>query len=229
MGPKERDDEKEMSDKAPILYSFRRCPFAIRARATLHACGVVCELREVSLKAKPPELLEASPKGTVPVLITPAGRVIEESLEVMDWALSKGDPLGWGRHWSSETARAVIERNDSYFKHHLDRAKYGDRYPGEDPAEHRRLANAFLFELEEMLARGPGIVRGEFGAVDVACLPFVRQFANSDKEAFAALELPRVKEWLAAFLDSELFARVMVKHRPWSEGDPVVWSEAAST
>ena len=199
----------------PVLYSFRRCPYAMRARLALAAAGQVVELREVSLKAKAPELLEASAKGTVPVLVQADGAVLEESLEIMRWALEQADPLGWLQADGAETA-ALIARNDGPFKRNLDRFKYPDRYGEVDPLEHRAAALAILREWEQRLAVGGWLLGGQATLADWALLPFVRQFRLADPDGFAAESaLDSLKDWLARFEHSELLARVM--DSPWAE------------
>ena len=199
----------------PVLYSFRRCPYAMRARLALAAAGQVVELREVSLKAKAPELLEASAKGTVPVLVQADGAVLEESLEIMRWALEQADPLGWLQADGAETA-ALIAQNDGPFKRHLDRFKYPDRYGEVDPLEHRAAALAILREWEQRLAVGGWLLGGQATLADWALLPFVRQFRLADPDGFAAESaLDSLKDWLARFEHSELLARVM--DSPWAE------------
>ena len=199
----------------PVLYSFRRCPYAMRARLALAAAGQVVELREVSLKAKAPELLEASAKGTVPVLVQADGAVLEESREIMRWALQQADPLGWLQADGAETA-ALIAQNDGPFKRHLDRFKYPDRYGEVDPLEHRAAALAILREWEQRLAVGGWLLGGQATLADWALLPFVRQFRLADPDGFAAEPaLDSLKDWLARFEHSELLARVM--DSPWAE------------
>ena len=138
---------------APVLYSFRRCPYAMRARLALAAAGLEVELREVALKAKAPELLEASPKGTVPVLVQGDVAVLEESLEIMRWALQQADPLGWLNGDRAETA-ALLDQNDGPFKRHLDRFKYPDRYGDVDRKEHRSAALVILRQWQQRLQAG---------------------------------------------------------------------------
>ncbi len=194
----------------PILYSFRRCPYAIRARLALAVSGTAVEHREVKLRDKPAEMLAASPKGTVPVLVLPDGRVIDESLEIMRWALARNDPEGW---LAGDDA-ALIAANDGAFKGHLDRYKYPDRYAA-DGVDHRAAGLATLQGLERRLGAQPYLGGDRFGLADAAILPFVRQFAAVDREWFAAQDLPRVQGWLATFVASPLFERVMVAREVW--------------
>ncbi len=199
----------------PVLYSFRRCPYAMRARLALAAAGQVVELREVALKAKPPELLEASAQGTVPVLVQTDGAVLEESLEIMRWALEQADPLGWLQADRADTA-ALIAQNDGPFKRHLDRFKYPDRYGEVEPMEHRAAALVILREWEQRLAVGGWLLGAQATLADWSLLPFVRQFRLADPDGFAAEPgLEGLKDWLARFERSELLARVM--DSPWAE------------
>lgn len=202
----------------PILYSFRRCPYAMRARMALWVAGLAVELREVKLAAKPPELLAASPKGTVPVLVLPDGRVIDQSLHIMRWALAQNDPEGW---LAGDDA-ALIAANDGPFKHHLDRAKYPGRYEEDGLADHRAKALAQLAPLEQRLADAPYLCGDARSLTDIALLPFIRQFAAIDPAWFAAQPLPHVQGWLEGLLASDLFASVMGKYPPWQAGDAPV-------
>lgn len=209
---------------APILYSFRRCPYAMRARMALWAAGVTVELREVKLAAKPPALLAASPKGTVPVLVLPDGTVIDQSLEIMRWVLAQSDPEGW---LAGEDA-GFIAANDGPFKHHLDRAKYPGRYDEDGTTDHRAEALAMLSPLEERLAEAPFLCGQTRTLTDIAVFPIIRQFAAIDPEWFAAQPLPHLQGWLARLLGSELFASIMPKFAPWQEGDaPVLFGPKA--
>lgn len=198
----------------PILYSFRRCPYAMRARLALVVSGSVCEIREVKLSAKPAELLSASPKATVPVLVLPDGRVIDESLDVMRWALDNHDPDRWLDHEDS----ALIAANDGPFKAHLDRYKYPERHAS-NPVEHRMAGAEILSALEAKLAAHPNLCGAGMGLTDAAILPFVRQFSETDRPWFDAQPLPQVQAWLARFLGSPLFAAAMLRLAPWQRGD----------
>ncbi len=199
-----------------ILYSFRRCPYAMRARLALAVSGTRYELREVRLSDKPPALLSISPKATVPVLQATDGTVIDESLEIMRWALQAHDPEGWLMRDDAE----LIAVADGMFKHHLDRYKYPDRY-GVNPQVHRDGGLRFLHDLDARIAVA-GQVRGSVrGIADAAVMPFVRQFAGVDRAWFDALPLPSLKAWLASHLASELFERVMHRAAPWCENEPI--------
>lgn len=207
-----------------ILYSFRRCPYAMRARLALAASGTRYELREVRLSDKPMELLSASPKGTVPVLVTVDGAVIEESLAIMRWALEARDPAGW----LMRDDPALIAINDGMFKHHLDRYKYPDRH-GATPDSHRDEGLRVLHDLDARIAV-EGQLRGPLpGLADAAIMPFVRQFAAVDRDWFDAQPLPCLKAWLAGHLASDLFEGIMQRVAPWSRGDRPIIVEGTNT
>ncbi|QZD96038.1 glutathione S-transferase [Qipengyuania gelatinilytica] len=195
----------------PVLYSFRRCPYAMRARMALSISGASYEHREVVLRDKPPQMLEVSPKGTVPVLVTEDGAVLEESLDIMRWALGRNDPEGWLERDDSE----LLAANDGPFKHHLDRYKYSTRYDDVDPEEHGQKALDHLRRLEERLATSRYLGGEKRGFVDIATFPFVRQFANADREWFDAQDLPNLQRWLGELVNSDLFTGIMTKHDQW--------------
>ena len=191
------------------LYSFRRCPYAMRARMALRYCGVPVEIIEVSLKAKPAEMLAISPKGTVPVLDA-NGRVIDESLEIMRWALAQNDPQDWLLGGDARIAE-LIEANDQVFKGHLNRYKYAERYPEQPMEVYRAEGEMFLRRLEELLEGRDCLLTDHPSLADVALLPFVRQFAHVDREWFAQTPYVRLQAWLQRFLESELFTSIMKK------------------
>ena len=208
----------------PILYSFRRCPYAMRARLAIAKAGVAVQLREVVLRNKPAELLQVSPKATVPVLVLPDGKVLEESFDIVAWAFSKNDPDVW---WPADPAslRRLVVDNDSDFKHNLDRYKYPDRYPGAERAAYRSAGEVWLAELEQRLQNSPWLAGANPGAADIVVMPFIRQFVNTDPEWFAAAGYSALACWLEYWLASELFQSVMHKYPPWQAGDqPLVFS-----
>jgi glutathione S-transferase len=196
----------------PILWSFRRCPYAMRARMALLVSGVPFELREVKLSAKPAAMLAASPKGTVPVLVLPGGAVIDESLDIMRWALARNDPEGW----LSGDDPTLIAANDGPFKYHLDRTKYSERH-GADPLDHRAQALALLAPLEARLSGQPFLSGETRSLTDAALMPFVRQFAAIDSAWFAAQPLPALHRWLDHQRESLLFCQAMERHAVWHE------------
>ncbi|WP_242206073.1 MULTISPECIES: glutathione S-transferase [unclassified Pseudomonas] len=191
------------------LYSFRRCPYAMRARMALRYSGVPVEIVEVSLKAKPAEMLAISPKGTVPVLDA-GGRVIDESLEIMRWALAQNDPQGWLLAGDSRIAE-LIEANDQGFKVQLNRYKYAERYPEQPMEVYRAEGAVYLQRLEVLLNDRDYLLADHPSLADIALLPFVRQFAHVDREWFAQTPYVRLQAWLQRFLESELFTTIMKK------------------
>jgi glutathione S-transferase len=208
----------------PVLYSFRRCPYAMRARMAIAASGQRCELREVVLRDKPAELLAASPKGTVPVLVDTDGGVVDQSLDIMLWALRRNDPEGWLRPMRGTLGDmlALIAECDGEFKRHLDGYKYPERQPDGGAASHRTQGAAFLNRLDTRL-QSSGCLHGEHAALaDIAIAPFVRQFAQVDAAWFDAQAWPRLREWLAARLSAPVFAQVMGKYPQWRAGEPGV-------
>ena len=195
---------------AHLLYSFRRCPYAMRARMALRYSGVPLNTIEVSLKAKPADMLLASPKGTVPVLVCADGRVIEQSLDIMRWALACNDPDNWLQS-GNPLIEQLLDENDRIFKVQLDRYKYAIRYP-EYPMEHYRAQGAsFLLRLETLLSHSPYLACDSLSLADVALAPFVRQFAHVDRDWFTQAPYPHLRAWLERFLASELFTSVMGK------------------
>lgn len=209
----------------PVLYSFRRCPYAMRARLALHACGVAHEHREIELKNKPAHLLALSPKGTVPVLWLPAQeRVIDQSLDIMLWALQQSDP----QHWLPEREHvlndwlAQIGRNDGFFKQQLDRYKYPQRFGLSDGLAHRDQGAAHLRGLDAVLQQQAFLSGPQWGLLDAAQAPFVRQFAHTDPHWFAVQPWSALANWLANFEASERFTAIMHKHVPWQAPPPAL-------
>lgn len=221
----------------PILYSFRRCPYAIRARMALTAAQQKVALREVVLRDKPAEMMAISPKATVPVLHLPDGHVLEESLDIALWALARNDPHNWlptdaGRKAST---LAFITHMDGPFKYHLDRTKYAIRYATEDEdatafaERHRAEALKILHTLEARLSATNNLLSDAESLADIAIFPFIRQFAHTDRAWWQAQELPRLQNWLTRWLSSSLFALVMVKYVPWKEtGEDVLFPSAGA-
>ena len=199
----------------PALYSFRRCPYAMRARLAIDASGVEVEHREILLKDKPAAMLQASPKGTVPVLVLSDGKVVDESLDIMFWALQQNDPEAWLP--VADTQLALIARNDGEFKQALDRYKYATRYEDGDEIEQRELAMRSLIDLDALLRELPFVHGSTPGLADHAIFPFVRQFANTDRVWFDAQPVPALQTWLDHFLNSDRFARIMAKRPLWDD------------
>ncbi|MDI2595454.1 glutathione S-transferase [Pseudomonas sp. 681] len=195
------------------LYSFRRCPYAMRARMAVRYCAVAVNIVEVSLKAKPAEMLALSGKGTVPVL-NADGRVIDESLDIMRWALAQNDPQDWLRKddpAAQSLIAALIEENDQVFKVHLNHYKYAERYPERSMADYRADGEVFLRKLDDRLEGGAYLLGDQPSLADVALMPFVRQFAHVDREWFGQAPYARLQGWLQRFLESALFTAVMAR------------------
>lgn len=208
----------------PVLYSFRRCPYAMRARLALAISGQTCELREVVLRNKPLGLLQVSPKATVPVLVLPGGQVLDQSLDIMRWALAQRDPESWmtPSHGTLADMLVLIGECDGPFKQALDRCKYPNRYPEVDAAAERAVAMAWLQTLEERLAREPHLFGTHATLADMAIAPFVRQFAGIDPLWWSAQSLPHLQAWLAQWQASDLLASVMHKLPAWEDGTDCV-------
>ena len=205
----------------PTLYSFRRCPYAMRARMALAAADVSVTLHEVALRDKPAALLMASPKGTVPVLVLSGGRVIDESLDIMRWALGQRDPLGWLREADDPCAASWLQRNDKLFKPLLDGYKYAPRFPEMSQPEHRALAvSALLVPLDACLCDNAFVLGDRPSWVDVAMFPFVRQFAMVEPAWFNLMPWPGLHRWLGYWLQHSLYAVVMDKQGAWAAPAP---------
>ena len=210
----------------PVLYSFRRCPYAMRARLALVYSGQQVELREVVLRDKPQQLLDCSPKATVPVMQFADGRVVDESLDIMLWALEKNDPQAWLQANKAEQLTLITE-NDNDFKAALDRYKYPNRYQETFPdqteqqieLQAKQDAQQFLQKLERRLQQQAFLVGEQRSLADMAVLPFIRQFAHVDKVWFDSAPYPKLQQWLADFIASELFVQVMPKFKQWQLGD----------
>jgi len=201
----------------PILYSFRRCPYAMRARMALTLSQTNVEIRELILKNKPAEMLLVSPKGTVPVLIANNGQVIEESLEVMDYAVTHGTNSTLKAPTSEELT--LIAENDNVFKANLDKYKYFDRFPEHTQQDYRAHGEVFLQQLEQRLNDQEFLVGNTQSYSDIAIFPFIRQFAHVDKAWFDNADYPHLKKWLDSFLQSNAFLNVMKKIPCWQTGD----------
>ena len=215
-----------MNSSLPLLYSFRRCPYAMRARLGILFAELQVELREIILENKPAEMLIISPKGTVPVLqifdTTMEGAVIEESREIMVWALEQQDPQRLLNANTLHEANILIDKNDNEFKYWLDRYKYADRYLEMTQTEYRRRGEDFLQVLEVLLTKNPYLLGSHVTIADIAIMPFVRQFAHVNRNVFYNLPYPNLQHWLTGWLEHPLFLQVMTKFEPWQEGDEVV-------
>ena len=209
----------------PVLWSFRRCPYAMRARLAINASQCRVHLREIRLGDKPTEFVSASPKATVPVLVLPNGNVIDESRDIMIWALQQSDPQGWLRLWRTDAAfcDAFLDRLDGPFKQHLDRYKYASRFESSIGQQSRQEACVFLAEINQSLGSGAGYLSGaNFGVLDAATLPFVRQFRGVDEIWFESRPWPHLHRWLGMFLNSADFGAVMQKYQPWQADDRAI-------
>jgi len=212
-----------MQTRQPILYSFRRCPYAMRARMAILASGQTVELREIVLRDKPAEMLAASPKGTVPVLVLSDDCVIEESLEIMLWALGRHDPYGWlAAAVDRSEMLELISACEADFKPQLDAYKYGAKGEDEQRMLARERAGVFLASLDERLSSHDFLFGGSARLGDIAIFPFVRQFAFVDKDWFDAAGWPRVSAWLEGFLAAPCFLDVMGKVVRWEPGQAPV-------
>lgn len=199
-----------------VLYSFRRCPYAMRARLAIRYSGVRVELREIVLRQKPAHMLEISPKGTVPVLQLSDGQVIDESLDIMYWAIAQNDPDRWNEANFQSQISELIKKNDEQFKPWLDRYKYADRYPEQSEAYYRQQCEEWISQLESQLkGHKGGLISNQLTLADMAILPFVRQFAHVDLTWFESTNYSNVQQWLDNFKQSELFTSIMRKYPLW--------------
>lgn len=200
----------------PILYSYRRCPYAMRARMALKYADVAVEIREISLKDKPKSMLEVSPKATVPVLVLQDGTVFEESLDIMRWALQQRDSEGW-LNADSELTQQLIAENDGSFKQALDKYKYAIRFPEQSAETYRTQGEVFLQKLESLLNLSAFLLKDQVSQADIAIFPFIRQFSGVDATWFEAAPYPKLKAWLKGLFDSELFVSIMEKQPTYLE------------
>ena len=209
----------------PVLYSFRRCPYAIRARLAIYISGYQCQLREVLLRNKPEAMIIASPKATVPVLIKAENSIIDQSLDIMLHVLNIHDPEGWLGNGQDEqqSMLQLIDKTENNFKPHLDLYKYASRTENPDPDYHRGKACDFLNELELRLSGSNYLIAEKLTLADWAILPFIRQFAQTDRAWFDAQHWPHLHPWLQEFETSELRSNVMKKYKAWAPGDAEIY------
>ena len=214
-----------MINKYPTLYSFRRCPYAMRARLALRLCKIECIIREINLKVKNSEFLKVSPKGTVPVLVLPNGKVLEESLDIINWSLEQNDPnkLKVNDKVTKKINDKYIQLFDSDFKFHLDRYKYSSRYNISNSEIHRNKAQNLLTEINTML-EGKDYIGGQcMSLLDISILPFVRQYRIADINWFDNhLGLRNINNWVNIFLNTEILASIMTKYKVWEKEDPPI-------
>lgn len=211
-----------MMQDLSILYSFRRCPYAMRARLGLVFAETPVILREIVFWNKPAHMLAISPKGTVPVLQLASAEVIDESIDIVSWALEQQDPHGL-LNGDLVQADLLIQRNDREFKYWLDRYKYADRYPEQSQLDYRQQGEQFLHTLEGLLMQQTYLLGSKISKADIAVMPFVRQFAHVNQAVFERLPYPHVQKWLSQWLAHPKFLQVMKKYQPWQEGDEPVY------
>ena len=210
-----------MKRAIPVLYSFRRCPYAMRARMAIAYSKQTVTLREVVLKIKPPSLFTYSHKGTVPVLVLEDGTVIDESIDIMYWALKIQDRDRWLENLEEQIK--LIKINDHSFKALLDKYKYADRHPEHSEQCHREACYPFLDHLEALLEKQNFLFSDQYGFADIAIFPFIRQFAHVDLAWFESSSWTKLQHWLTQLKTSELFTSVMTKYPAWTEGDDPVY------
>ena len=203
----------------PILYSYRRCPYAMRARMALSYAGIQVEIREIALREKPAHMLAVSPKGTVPVLVLASNEVLEQSLDIMDWALQQSDVDEWiiQDQAGQKLTADLIATNDGAFKKSLDKYKYAIRFPENPPEIYRAQGEEFLQRLEILLQENTYLCRNTISKADVAIFPFVRQFSMADENWFESADYPSLKAWLNGLFNSQLFLGVMQKYPVWAD------------
>ena len=219
------DHDNSKNSNLPILYSFRRCPYAMRARMALHYANITCQYREVDLKNKPESMLEYSPKGTVPVLILSAGEVIDESLDIINYALAQNDPknLLANEQGIEDIVQREINRADREFIKLVSKYKYFERFPEQTQAEYlQQIENQFLDGYEKQLKEHGFIAADKETKADMAIIPFMRQFAYVDKSYFAESKYPHIFKWLNGYIQTDAFEAVMARCTPWKEGDDLV-------
>jgi len=192
------------------LYSYRRCPYAMRVRMALVVAGIQCEVHEIDFKNKPHTMLTASPKGTVPVLILNNGDVIDESFDVVLWALQQNDPEKW---LVVKGTGGLIAENDGAFKQALDRYKYPNRFPDEDCSDARDKGEEFLHKLNGLIEKNGYLLSDKRTLADICIFPFIRQFANVDRKWFDVLDFKPLQSWLKINIENDLFAHIMKKHK----------------
>ena len=203
----------------PILYSYRRCPYAMRARMALSYAGIQVEIREIALREKPAHMLAVSPKGTVPVLVLASNEVLEQSLDIMNWALQQSDVDEWiiQDQAGQKLTADLIATNDGAFKKSLDKYKYAIRFPENPPEIYRAQGEEFLQRLEILLQQNTYLCRNTISKADVAIFPFVRQFSMADENWFERADYPSLKAWLNGLFNSQLFLGVMQKYPVWAD------------
>ena len=210
--------------KYPILYSFKRCPYAMRARMALQLAGIKCEIREVRLNNKPDHMLEVSPKGTVPVLVL-EDKVIDESNDIINWVLNDHRIFEVNlNHEQSNLTKDLIKLFDEKFKFHLDRYKYATRYENSDTEHHRSKCLEMLVSLEKIVHDSNWIFGDDISKLDISIFPFIRQFRIANPEWFDSQEdIDKIKKMLMSFLESELFKDIMHVYDVWQVNSKPVY------
>ena len=216
----------EINFKYPILYTFRRCPYAMRARFAIRSSKIIVEIREVKLQEKPLEFLKLSPKGTVPVLITNSGEVLEESLDIIYWALNKNDPHKWLAKGKLENQEIIklLDDLENKFKPNLDKYKYPSRFSGVDQFFHRDKNLCFLKKLNSYLKNNKSLNCEHLSLLDYAIFPFVRQFRNVDQDWFDKLNFIFLNKWINQIIDSKDFSSIMKKFKKWEPNDVPIYT-----
>ncbi len=216
----------EINFKYPILYTFRRCPYAMRARFAIRSSKIIVEIREIKLQEKPFEFLKLSPKGTVPVLITNSGEVLEESLDIIYWALNKNDPHKWLAKGKLENQEVIklLDDLENKFKPNLDKYKYPSRYSGVDQFFHRDKNLCFLKKLNSCLENNKSLNCEHLSLLDYAIFPFVRQFRNVDQDWFDKLNFIFLNKWINQIIDSKDFSSIMKKFKNWEPNDVPIYT-----
>jgi glutathione S-transferase len=221
----------------PVLYSLRNCPYAMRARLAIYKSKQTVELRDVVLKHKPPEMIAASSKATVPILVLATAQVIDESLEVMLWALGESDPDNLLRIENSKQSVSLNETKpsietkdilklidlfDSEFIPCLDAYKCAKRYHESNLKECRHACEVYIQKLEHRLSLHKYLIDDNESMADIALLPFIRKFAKVERQWYRQSSYPNIRHWLNQYLQSALFNKVMAQHPLWSFGQPAI-------
>ena len=214
------------NNKHPILYSFRRCPYAMRARLAIKASEIFVEMREIKLKEKPLEFLKVSPKGTVPVLVTSSGDVLEESIDIINWALNINDPQRWlaAGQLSQSKMNQLLNNLENEFKPSLDKYKYPNRFENIDRNFHRDKNLNFLWHLDDLLKKNRALNCSHLSLIDYAIFPFIRQFRNVDDKWFDSFNFNFLKKWLFQIIDSNDFLSIMKKYEKWESTNAPIYT-----
>lgn len=216
----------DANKKYPILYSFRRCPYAMRARLAIKASGLIVEIREVELKNKPKEFLNISPKATVPIVYISSKQIIEESLDIMEWALKINDPLKLLKNEKLNRIEihSILNKLENEFKQNLDRYKYSSRFDLPNPKLYRDKNLQTLNEFNNLLQNNKGICSSNLSLLDYAVFPFIRQFRNVNSVWFDSLELKFLQTWLYELIDSDEFSSIMKKYEIWKPNQKPIYT-----